>query len=1748
LRGFQIISSITCLGNFSLGARQGHRFKTMGDGPDIRLRNMDIRNSWGCQMGHTVGNVLVLDDDNYLIIVGKRICQYTPKETHKSRYLFPHLEKTRTVIFIELSPDRKYVAASSFTNESLPTIIVYAIAHTQGLHRHPKEISVLPTQSWTGRTVTGMRFSSDSTMLAAWTNLPGDGVLVYDWMLGELIQQVSQGTTVCYSSFNPKDPSRLCVTGADDVLEFWHYTKRGSHIAPISSLPDLESQYLTHCWLENDTILCGTDEGKLVLIQGVVVIETINAFGVTPQNANIEIPVSKILHRHESNTIVVFSEDARLTIFEVTRKDAARGKKGSGKITLEITSRYHIEPSELQPNRDLLQADWANNNPSSMLMNIIFQGSVELFDPKRNDFVGNPSDSVLLNMVSTQFDTHTGAITQGVFGNRTTMTVTLSADRTVRVWDLNVESGAAPVAEQYYERPSELPTCIAMHPSGRWVAFGTDEYVKEYAILNQNLSLVQTIPIRVPLKGGGGENLMNVYPVGGLEYSNGGHLIAVVTGKYVQIFEKYNLNFDGIEKSGMSVKFQDCCDHSAYITSCKFSHNDSKLFTCALDGSCFEWIVGQQGQRNAGNFQKGVCVQMHISPISEMITVLYEISDQPTAATKKVLASNRRGSSAVGSKDDRDSANRRMSMMTPNKSGRQSNSRGSLLLTSPLMSGTSDGGGAGDFFAGGGILSPASFRRDASASQPTSTVGPTRRNLVCWSNGKIGPALPEVYEINVPVNCFVFTATRGPEEVDKTEYCIMGLLNGDVMISIFPLPFRVVMTDVIPELVLPNMSPPSSRPGTSSKIEVPKEMNVLDEKQLRTIPLHCGAIQCVVKSNSGHWIMTYGADGHIFMLSTKRSDHRLDMPEVMSAECSVAMTPKTELQTQLQLIEDLERKIEDMVHSNERESVATIERCNKHVAEVETKMATEIRRRDEIIIRERDVNIRRLREAAEELENAKIDGVSQAQQLEVMYEKKLATEAMYLNKMRQAYDEFVSHSRFDLQDAQAAAQGREKSIHQQNRMALEDAEKQKAILLMYVQYVNDRYKEVLNTNEDKHEQQTMALENKVLEASAGVEKVIERGRKDAAFLQRALTEARMESDSKDKELLQMKGKVDWANDRVSRMEEALERATAEISKTRTDAGRWELRAGEKSQQVNELEHVRQMLTSQLHLLREELGPKEHTLAQMAGKLKEMDLEYDNTLESVSEKDRLLNAGNSKLHLLQKQVRQLRNGKVLSDGTLKRAYTCLSEYVHSFQDAIFDRRKATVSHTYIPVSGMTPMEAFRAQQEEDELVKKLQAERALLSGVGDNADETHEREDREKARHVISQKTAKSGANADIISALAKLQQQTTSNELVELVSATPAMVKALVTLQGILKPFASDHKEADMDEINDEEELGEHGRQMEQMRRSLLGLEKNVANANAVSFAKGKALTQDNRLLIKELNDIRRELVDTKRDREKYKAKLDSTERKVRNLVTTSVASSSVGNERIPSPKYAKRVGAFVDDDEQSYHSVMSEISMAVDAKGNSIEKSKSQYGGPVISKMHSQSFDQALKHMQQTVSVGPEFQVTLRPEDLGSVGSVSVTKSVGSFSALDKINSLMDENEASIKAGRARTPDVLARELHEIVVGSTSAGDIMNSQMGSSAQEEINKIIGAINIPIKPDERYLQDSRKDKTERKFRDKQRVNAIRRDRSAPQLGVAFVPPKTKLSFGSHTAANIELTPEIKLPPVTVRLMAKSDIRK
>ena len=149
---------------------------------------------------------------------------------------------------IHLSPDRHFVAVSvilSGNNFQSANALIYSTDKQAVFHKRPKLLSysgfeetkvhgmvsnrggAFEKQDNESVYFTLLRFSADSTYIAGVTNNPLMGIVIYDWQKNLLVNTVKANCPqVTDVTFNPFDASRLCITGAQNMLRLWHYTHR----------------------------------------------------------------------------------------------------------------------------------------------------------------------------------------------------------------------------------------------------------------------------------------------------------------------------------------------------------------------------------------------------------------------------------------------------------------------------------------------------------------------------------------------------------------------------------------------------------------------------------------------------------------------------------------------------------------------------------------------------------------------------------------------------------------------------------------------------------------------------------------------------------------------------------------------------------------------------------------------------------------------------------------------------------------------------------------------------------------------------------------------------------------------------------------------------------------------------------------------------------------------------------------------------------------------------------------------------------------------------------------------------------------------------------------------------------------------------------------------------------------------------------------------------------------------------------
>jgi hypothetical protein len=285
----------------------------------------------------------------------------------------------------------------------------------------------------------------------------------------------------------------------------------------------------------------------------------------------------------------------------------------------------------------------------------------------------------------------------------------------------------------------------------------------------------------------------------------------------------------------------------------------------------------------------------------------------------------------------------------------------------------------------------------------------------------------------------------------------------------------------------------------------------LNENNCRILRIAVGSVTTVAFSPDGYNIIVGAEDGSVHCLTTQRSFTELILNDLENQSTSVIsggiasmttanssknlsmtgggigggsghhhhhqqsekpiqsfyMVERNKMSSLRSKVTDLEFSIESNKKEFELQSNKIIENKDKLYAELEIRLKKEIQKRDDNIINGRKEYLLMRKEMQDELE--KLHHISQEalNKMELTYEKRLSQESLYLEKMKQAYDEYVIHAKMDMIELNQQTDQRIASIDTEKRKLMDDIEKQKGVVLKYYDYIKDRNSEVLQSLEEQ---------------------------------------------------------------------------------------------------------------------------------------------------------------------------------------------------------------------------------------------------------------------------------------------------------------------------------------------------------------------------------------------------------------------------------------------------------------------------------------------------------------------------------------------------------------------------------------------------------------------------------------------------------------------------------------------------------
>ena len=1217
---------------------------------DVRIRSINPRCNWAL---HEVNNhsIQSVKNNEILYSAGNRLCLYDDS-LQQTVYLGSGISVIHSFV---VSNDNKYVGVSASLagnkNKNNVTILVYDLMVSNSTFTKSSKITYIcegidhPNRECKA---TCIAFSHDSSLLAFSTNYIDIGVLIYDRILETKMHQISiDKSLVMELSFHPKDNSRIVTIGTKNHFHFWRCTSKTTFSSTINGIHHNNNQikgivtFNCHHWLSENHIVVGSNSGFIALIQGADLQHKIHyPFGSPDQANKCDVPVCYLSSRED--IVVVGSSQNHFALYEVKKV----GASGSHGVTAMLVFLVRIKINEINC---MLGIQWRlKSNVALFEAYVPCKNSLYLIDFHGNDYrsvMGNETtehkavyniDSVCewttLRPIKLIRSFHSGSVNFLSIAQRKSQFASYSSDdKMLNIWDCN-RSVSVTSHNFKNERPDLVPTYIDMHPIGNTILIASDENVRECIISENKIDELKVIPTKTAFTTANGTPFVNNLPVTLAKYSNGGNLIAIVTGKFAQIYNMVQLDYDVLDSTGTPRRVMVLGDHTSNITDLCFSFDDRVIFTTSNDGYVFSWKL-YESARSGEYFVKGIPAQsVCISPIQDLkchIVAYYESVDVNIHRKQQPGKRGRLHSILPGSSQKEPTSS--ISSIDPDVA-----SAVARALESQKQS--------------HGNEEIKSVDNDQSNSNDLSIK--CKHFLVVWQgnlslNGKVVCLEAPISSISLGLS------ESGP---DRAEICMIGYTDGRILISVLPFPLKVVSNNLLAT-----------------------RYDYLNETLCRVLPLHSSNVICTKISPSGAWLVSSSQDGSIYLMSTSTRVKEIgDIAEYNNILDNHYFNIDKEYLLELrQKVDGFDHKLDDVNREHDRTSSKVNKVSLNTINELEAKMSREVKKRDEIILRLREDYIRDTKKLRDDITQQEIKYKREISELEVFYERKLTQESLYVEKMRQAYEEFVLNSKMDFVDFQRKSELKESKMLNEKSEILSDAEKQKGAILQYVEYVNNRHSEILRELETAQVIEREKLKEELDHAANVADSLQRNNREEIAKYSRQIHNLNINIAANENEIMRLKSDLDWANNRIQKLESTLQQVTSDL-KLRVEAyDKNEFKIGEQQQYIHELERIRKALTTQLHTLRQELNPKEEKLMQVNEKVHEMDREYENLLHSISQKESKITQQTSHLHLLQKQVRELRHNAAKKDGALKRASKLLDEYEFSLQEARFNSYKKTI---------------------------------------------------------------------------------------------------------------------------------------------------------------------------------------------------------------------------------------------------------------------------------------------------------------------------------------------------------------------------------------------------------------------------------------------------------------------------------------
>ncbi len=556
------------------------------------------------------------EDDLVIYPAGHCVIVYDPS-TKQQRFLFgsdvndPKHENAE-IGALCVSPNKRFCAVAEKGTEHA-SIIIFDL-------RSFKKRKTLVFSDIACKEYVSMCFSPDSKSLVA---LGGPDMFIVNWQWSKSrplqVERIDTPDPLNQVSFCPTDASRICVSGCHALFMF-EVSQHATHLQQVSVADEAPKEdYTAHVWLANKHLLLGTSKGAMCLFDD----SLFQGYIPTPpplvgHHISAMVPTSRgVLVASQSGRVVAYlTHDAvpqsqaqaqaqaqagspntnpystsTSTSLSPELKSDSSGSAGSNESTtlnFTLARVMHVDTNEkvkalalsmqedtlcvathsgqlLKLDRPLdigLGIDSASTSTSSSSSSSTSTSSSSGL--ASDSLFSSTSTSSVLDEVKFEplvAPFHTGPITGLAVCARKSIVASCGTDRTVRIWSFIARK------QELCVRFAEVPTALALHPSGLYMLIAFPDKVKLCAITYDSIRPFKDLPIKNCIE---------------LQFANGGHLFAIAQGSNITVHSTYTCEQVTMFRG-----------HSGAVRSLFWTCDDTAIIVASLDGTVVERRLDQ---------------------------------------------------------------------------------------------------------------------------------------------------------------------------------------------------------------------------------------------------------------------------------------------------------------------------------------------------------------------------------------------------------------------------------------------------------------------------------------------------------------------------------------------------------------------------------------------------------------------------------------------------------------------------------------------------------------------------------------------------------------------------------------------------------------------------------------------------------------------------------------------------------------------------------------------------------------------------------------------------------------------------------------------------------------------------------------------------------------------------------------------------------------------------------------------------